>query len=206
MQAALGWYAVGVTASRAPSATRSGAGPSDAALVVAARANERWAQEALFRRHGPRLGRLAFRIMGRDTDVDDLVQDAFVIGFATLGRLDTPDAFGSWLSGILVRQAWKRLRRRRLLTRLGLRGAAPIDLDALAAPSAPPDRVAEVRALYAALEEMDADLRVPLVLHRVEGVGLEEIAALTGASLATVKRRIARADALLREKTEGGAR
>jgi DNA-directed RNA polymerase specialized sigma24 family protein len=39
---------------------------------------------------------------------------------------------------------------------------------------------------------------VPLLLQRVEGLGLEEIARLTGASLATVKRRVAEAEAALR--------
>ncbi|HEY8075678.1 MAG TPA: RNA polymerase sigma factor [Labilithrix sp.] len=192
--------------SRAAQATRSGAGPSDAALVVEARAGERWAQEALFRRHAPRLVGLAFRVMGRDADVDDLVQDAFVAAFTTLGRLEKPDAFASWIGGILVRQAYKLIRRRKLLARLGLRGGGePIDLDTIVSPSASPDRAAELRAIYAALGAMDADVRVPLVLHRVEGASLEEVADMTGMSLATVKRRIAAADALLRARFDGGA-
>src|SRR5688572_10280541 len=58
--------------------TRSGAGPTDAALVVAARAGEDWAREALFRRHAPMVAGMAFRLLGRDEDVDDLVQDSFV--------------------------------------------------------------------------------------------------------------------------------
>src|SRR5262245_12312653 len=68
-------YASRVAVARAPSQTRSGAGPTDAALVVAARAKERWAQEVLFRRHAPRLNGLAYRVLGRDDEIDDLVQD-----------------------------------------------------------------------------------------------------------------------------------
>lgn len=204
MAAAERWYIVPVSlvkASPAAAATRSGAGPSDAALVVAARAGEDWAREALFRRHAPRLNGLAFRIMGRDADIDDLVQDAFIAALSTLDRLQKPDAFAAWVGGILVRQAYKRLRRRRLMARLGLaRREEPIDLDAIIAPTASPERGTELRAIYAALDEMDADLRVPLVLHRVDGMGLEEVAIATGASLATVKRRIARADEILRER------
>jgi RNA polymerase sigma-70 factor (ECF subfamily) len=144
--------------------------------------------------------------MGRDADVDDLVQDAFVAAFTTLGRLEKPDAFASWIGGILVRQAYKLIRRRKLLARLGLRGGGePIDLDTIVSPSASPDRAAELRAIYAALGAMDADVRVPLVLHRVEGASLEEVADMTGMSLATVKRRIAAADALLRARFDGGA-
>lgn len=185
-------YAENVTPIRRLPQTRSGAGPSDAALVVAARAGEAWAQEALFRRHAPRLNGLAFRVMGRDDELDDLVQDTFIAALSSLERLERPDAFASWVSGILVRQAWKRIRRRRMLARFGLgRAAGAIDLDALVSPTASPERAAELRALYAMLEQLPADVRVPLVLHRVEGFSLVEVAALLSTSLATVKRRIA---------------
>lgn len=201
------WYDPSVSSRVAPLKARSGAGPSDAALVVAARAGEAWAQEALFRRHAPRLNGLAFRVMGRDEDIDDLVQDAFVGALSALDRLEKPEAFASWIAGILVRQACKRIRRRRLLARIGLgRAAAPLDEEAMVGRSASPERAAELRAIYAAVASMPADLRVPLVLHRVEGFGSEEIAALMGVSLATVKRRIAEADATLRRRFGDGGR
>src|SRR6266513_458158 len=66
--------------------TRSGAGPSDAALVVAARAGEAWAQEALFRRHARMVNGLALRLIGRDADLDDLVQEAFAQALGSLDR------------------------------------------------------------------------------------------------------------------------
>lgn len=190
-----------MTPSRGPQQTRSGAGPSDAALVVAARAGEMWAQEALFRRHAPRLNGLAFRVMGRDDELDDLVQDTFIAALSSLDRLDKPDAFASWIGGILVRQAYKKIRRRRMLARLGLgRAAAAIDLDELVSQTASPERAAEIRTLYAAVESMPADLRVPLLLHRVEGLGLEEVAAMMQVSLATVKRRISEGHATLQQR------
>jgi RNA polymerase sigma-70 factor, ECF subfamily len=202
-------YAAFVSGSpvKAPSAsqTRSGAGPSDAALVVSARAGEAWAQEALFRRHAPRLNGLAYRVMGgRDADIDDLVQDSFVAAFNTLDQLKNADAWASWIRSILVRQAHKRIRHRRLLSRLGLRSSTPIDPNDLISEAASPEQAAELRAIYGVLESMSADLRVPLVLHRVEGLMLEEVASSMDISLATVKRRIAAADQILREK--GGTR
>jgi RNA polymerase sigma-70 factor (ECF subfamily) len=146
--------------------------------------------------------------MGRDDEIDDLVQDTFIAALSSLDRLDKPDAFASWVSGILVRQAYKRIRRRRMLARLGLgRAAGAIDLDELVAPTATPERAAELRAVYVMLEQLPADVRVPLVLHRVEGFGLEEVATLMGVSLATVKRRIADGQAALDERfgKEGAA-
>jgi RNA polymerase sigma-70 factor (ECF subfamily) len=193
--------------SSGPRQTRSGAGPSDAALVVAARAGEVWAQEALFRRHAPRLNGLAFRVMGRDDEIDDLVQDAFIAALSSLDRLEKADAFASWISGILVRQAYKTLRRRKMLSRLGLgRAAGAIDVDGLVAPTASPERAAEIRTLYSALEAMPAEVRVALVLHRVEGRGLDEVAALMDISLATVKRRIAEGHAALLVRFGQGGR
>ena len=194
-------YPALVSPARASQQTRSGAGPSDAALVVAARAGEEWAQEALFRRHASRLNGLAFRVMGRDDEIDDLVQDTFIAALGSLERLAKPDAFVSWICGILVRQAYKKIRRRRMLARLGLgRAASAIDLDELVAPTATPERAAEIRALYTVIEAMPADVRVPLVLHRVEGLGLDEVASLMAVSLATVKRRIAEGHATLEQR------
>lgn len=187
--------------------TRSGAGPSDAALVLAARAGEAWAQEALFRRHAPMVNGLAYRLMGRDADVDDLVQESFVQAFGGLHRLEDPQSFAKWLGSIVVRTASKVLRRRRLLSRLGLRRSTePVDVDTVAARVAGPDVAAELRRTYERLERLPVDQRVALVLRRVEGMALDEVAAAMGVSLATAKRRIAAAEAALADATGGDER
>jgi RNA polymerase sigma-70 factor, ECF subfamily len=178
--------------------TRSRAGPSDAALVVAVRAGERWAAEALYRRYADLANGLALRLIGRDAEVDDLVQDSFIEAFNALHRLREPEAFAGWLRSIVVHRGTKWIRRRRMLRRLGLsRGDLAIDPDALVASSAPADVAVELRKLYATLEAMPAELRVPLVLRRVEGMSLDEVASLTRTSLSTVKRRIAEAESRL---------
>ena len=181
--------------------SRSGAGPSDAVLVLAARAGEDWAREALFRRHAPMVNGLAYRVMGRDEDVDDLVQDSFVQALRGLDRLAEPQAFAAWLGSIVVRTASKVLRRRKLLRRLGLRSnEPPIDTDSLLGRGTPPDAAVELRAVYALVDALPVEQRVALVLRRVEGLGLEEIAAAMKLSLATVKRRLADAEAALESK------
>jgi RNA polymerase sigma-70 factor (ECF subfamily) len=183
-------------------ATRSGNGPSDAALVLAARAGEEWACEALFLRYLPMVNGLAYRTMGRDEDVDDVVQDAFIQALDGLNRLRDPQTFSAWLAAIVVRTAAKTLRRRSLLRRLGLRqNDPPIDADTLVSPSAPPDIATELRAIYALLDALPVEERVALVLRRVEGLELEEIASAMGLSLATVKRRLVSADAALKKAT-----
>src|SRR5256885_2511025 len=103
--------------------TQSGAGPSDAALVLSAAAGERWAQEALYRRYARLVNGLSFRLMPNPADSADLAQDAFVEAFLNLHRLQNHQAFAAWLRSIVIRIAHKRVRRHRLMARLGLPGA-----------------------------------------------------------------------------------
>jgi RNA polymerase sigma-70 factor (ECF subfamily) len=176
------------------SSTRSGAGPTDAALVVAARADEPWAKEALFRRYVAMVNGLGYRLLGRDSDLEDLVQDSFMEAWRSLPKLEQPQAFGSWLGSIVIRTAHKMIRRRRLASRLGLRRSEPIDVDALIATTAPPDVRSELKAIYRIVESLPATTRTALILRRVEGLPLDDIAKSLGTSLATVKRRIADAE------------
>lgn len=185
-----------------PQSTKSGAGPSDAALVLAARAGEEWAREALFRRYVRMALGLAYRILPRDADLDDLVQDSFFAAFQRLDRLSNPQAFQAWLSSIVVRTAGKRLRRRKLQVRLGLLRSEPIDMEQVISRSAPPDVSAELRAVYGLLEQLSVDERIALVLRRVERLEIPEIADRMKLSTSTVKRRLNTAEARLQRAIE----
>lgn len=169
-------------------------GSADAALVEAARRGERWAQEGLFRRYGRYVNGLAYRLLPNDAELDDLVQDSFVEALASLERLSEPSAFASWIGAIVVRTAHKRIRRRRLMERIGLRRREPVDLDAITHDVSSPEAALELRRVYAVLDAMDAEERIALVLRRVEGLELTEVAERMGLSLATVKRRLAAAE------------
>jgi RNA polymerase sigma-70 factor (ECF subfamily) len=137
--------------------------------------------------------------------VEDVVQDAYVIVLGGLDRLQDPQAFGSFLAGVIVRRVRRVIWRRRLARRLGLiAGAEPIDLAALLSPDAPADVVAELRRIYAVVDELPANERVALLLRRVEGVPLEEVAQLCNCSTATAKRRIAAAEQKLRRAEAAG--
>jgi RNA polymerase sigma-70 factor (ECF subfamily) len=168
----------------------SGTEPSDAALVGAAREGDVQAQEALFRRYASLVSGLAFRLLGRDDGVDDLIQESFAQALGGLERLRTPQTFAAWLSSIVVRTASKVLRQRRLLRRLGIGRGDVVDIDGVVARSVPPDAAAELRAVYHVVANLPPSLRIPLILRRVEGATLEEIAELTGTSLSTAKRRL----------------
>src|SRR6185436_3097691 len=118
---------------------------------VAARAGEAWAQEALFRRHGRIALGLAHRLLPSDPEVEDIVQDSFVFAVQRLGALNNPQAFSAWLCSIVVRTVQKRLRHRRMLTRLGLRRPDVIDPDAVISPQASAEVIHEFRRIYGVL-------------------------------------------------------
>ncbi|AKF07332.1 RNA polymerase sigma-70 factor, ECF subfamily [Sandaracinus amylolyticus] len=147
---------------------------------------------------------LAWRLMPGDPDVEDLVQDVFIQALDALDRLTEPAAFGSWIGSITIRTAHKRLRRKRLKLRLGLARREPVDVDAVISSSAPPDVQSELRAMYRLLDELPTESRIALVLRRVEGLQLAEIAEQMGLSLATVKRRLDAAETKLGERLAVG--
>jgi RNA polymerase sigma factor (sigma-70 family) len=102
----------------------------------------------------------------------------------------------------VVRAVGKRLRRRRLLSRLGLRVPEEIDPDAIAAPAVPGDVAVELRRVYAVVSQLPAQARVALVLRRVDGLEVPDIARRMGLSLSTVKRRLKTAEEVL-ERSRG---
>ncbi len=177
--------------------TRSGPGPTDATLVAAARAGEGWAAAVLYRRHSDTVNGLVARLLGRDTDRDDIVQDSFSQALTSLHKLQDPQAFASWLCSIAVGTTHKLLRRRRLLERLGLRRTEPLDPDRLIESTAPPDVAAELRAIYRVIDALPVNVRTVFLLRRVEGLSLPEVGRMVGASLTTVKRRLAQAQEVI---------
>lgn len=172
---------------------------SDAQLVALGCKGDGQALEILYRRHAAFAIHLAARIEGSSRDVEDIAHDAFVRAFERLSDLTDRGAFKSWLGSIVVHAVRSRMRRHRLMSILGLKTAEPVDLDALASPDASPHVRAQIAQIYALLRTLPTDDRIAWVLRCVEGHDLETVARLTRCSLATVKRRITRAQRFLDE-------
>jgi RNA polymerase sigma-70 factor (ECF subfamily) len=187
----------------------------DAALVAMARSGDRRACEQLYRRHASFAFNVATRIAGSTADVEDVAHDAFLRAFDNLDTLRKPAAFRSWLGSIVVHMMRSRLRRGKLLRLFGLgRRNDPVDLDSLVNEGASPRVRAELAQVYALLGTLSADDRIAWTLRYVEGHDLNTTAVMCDCSLATVKRRIRRAqsyieahfvDATEREATSTGA-
>jgi RNA polymerase sigma-70 factor (ECF subfamily) len=151
--------------------------------------------DSLFRRYSPYVASIGVRLLGRDDEIDDLVQDVFLEAHRGLASVREPGAVKGWLARICVRRAVRRLRRRKLRSFLSLDTLAADP--SLIAPEASPEARAEVTRLYERLARLPALERVVWVLRHLEGEGLDEIALLCECSKSTVQRRLRAADAAL---------
>lgn len=143
---------------------------------------------SVYRRHAPFVARVAMRLLGACADIDDVVQEVFI---QAMGRLDTirePAALRGWLATVTVRVVSHRLRRRRFKRWLGLE-SVPADAD-VETRGATADERALLARVYRVLDEMPVAWRNAYLLRFGEGERLEDVAEMTGCSLATVKRRL----------------
>jgi len=154
--------------------------------------------ETAYRDYARWVAHLALRVLGRDHEVDDIVQDVFVAAASGLKRLRDPRAAHAWLGTVTLRLALRRLRARRVLALVGL-DPQP-DYGALCSRDASPEQRAQISQLYRALDRLPAQERIAWTLRHVEAERLEEVATLCRCSLATAKRRIAAAEDRLREE------
>lgn len=152
--------------------------------------------EQAFRRYSGYVAVIAFRMLGRDDQIDDLVQDVFMVALRDLGRLRDPGAVKGWLATITVRFVSRRLRMRRVRLLLGL-DHAPHYAEVVA-PEARPEARVLLGQIYAFLDELPVDKRLAFCLRHIQGEPLEEVARLCGCSLSAAKRRIDAAEQALR--------
>ena len=166
--------------------------------------------EKLVRPHFDRLWRLAFRLTGRKAEAEDLFQELLIKAYGKLDDLVAIDEPGSWLARIMYNlfiDEQRRFQRRRM--HVVDEGFLPGDgIEGLAAgdnPARDQERLDKLRQLDAALAQLSDDHRIVVLLHDSEGYKITEIQELTGLPAGTVKSRLHRARARLREiLTEGG--
>jgi RNA polymerase sigma-70 factor (ECF subfamily) len=185
----------------------SSEGGSDESLVLRARAGDTWALEMLYRRHVGLIASTAQRLLRQRSETEDVVQETFLLAFEKLDQLAVPAAFRGWLVRIAVSRVHRRFRWRRVRSLFGLRrgndDAEDATFEAEATNEATPEQRAELALLDRALATMPLALRTAWVLRHVVGCSNDEVANACGCSLATIKRRIGAADALVRAHAEG---
>jgi RNA polymerase sigma-70 factor (ECF subfamily) len=164
---------------------------SDELLVLSLRAHHPDAGTQLFDRYAPHVRRVLVRVMGPDSEILDLVHDVFVTALESVHRLIDPKALRAWLTQVAVFTARARIRRR-------VRGRILrfLPFSDLPEPELPPtdfEASQAMQAVYRVLDGLETDQRIAFALRFVAGMELTEVAASCGVSLATIKRRLSRA-------------
>jgi RNA polymerase sigma-70 factor, ECF subfamily len=160
--------------------------------------------EDLYKRFAPYVAAIASRILGRESEVEDVVQDVFIAALGGLKKRDQLLQAKSWFATVTVRSSMRKLRVRALWNVFDL--AEPPQYDRLSDASAGPEERRLVAEVYRALDGVSAKERVAWVLRHVQGESLEDTALLCECSLATAKRRIAAAHAVVKTRLNGGGR
>jgi RNA polymerase sigma factor (sigma-70 family) len=178
----------------------------EAVLVERAKRGDDDAYEALVRRHQDIAFRTAYLITGSAADADESAQDAFLKAHRALARFRRDAPFRPWLLAIVANEARNRRRASGRRENVVARAAAELASGG-AAPSPEAEVVAEdERArLLGAVARLPEDDRTVIALRFFAGLSQEETAAALGIATGTVKSRLSRALARLRERLEAPA-
>jgi len=167
------------------------AGISDAALVEAVRRAEPGAELAAWNRFSPAVDRTLRRLLGPGQEREDLLQEVFLRFFRRVGSLRDPNAVRGFLTGIAIHVVRAEIAHRTRFRWLRLTPTGELP-EPTARPENPDAREAVVR-YYRLLDGLGAEDRSLFVSRTIEGLTLEETAALHGVSVSTAQRRLSRA-------------
>ena len=165
-------------------------------LVQRAQAGDAAAYAALIRRYERAAIAVVYAVTAHGESVGDVVQEALMKAWKSIGDLREPDRFGPWFVAILRRTA---LRERRRLRRSRMEPLPEMELEhgQAADPVQGADEQETRSRIHAALDGLDETSRTAVVLRYYEGLPSKEIGQLLGLSPAAIDMRLARARARL---------
>jgi RNA polymerase sigma-70 factor, ECF subfamily len=165
--------------------------PRDEDLVRRFLSGDRAAFAALVERHERRIYNLALRMTGREEDARDATQDALLTVLKKLSSFRGEAAFTTWLHRVTVNACYDLLRKRQ---RAPLLERGDDDLPAIEpTPAADHADTSDLSIdVQRALLEVPEDFRVAMILHDVQDLPQEEVAAILGIPVGTVKSRLHR--------------
>jgi RNA polymerase sigma-70 factor, ECF subfamily len=181
---------------------------TDAELAVRLLRGDAAAFRILMQRHNQRLFRMARSILRDSADAEDAVQDAYVLAFTRIDQFRQAASLGTWLSRIVLNEAFRRLRQRKDMSGLDghddISGKAPIaqvipfpGAQGQTTPEEDAARAEIRRVLEHAIDTLPDMFRVVFVLREIEQMSVEETAACLDIPVGTVKTRLHRAHYLL---------
>jgi RNA polymerase sigma-70 factor, ECF subfamily len=130
------------------------------------------------------------RLVGDRALAEDLTQEVFIRVFQGLPKFSLRSKFTTWLFQVTKNRVLDELRasERRPRALVAIDDAPPLEV-----VDAPPEQVETIAALWTAVDELNVDLKMALLLRDVVGLSYNEIADSLDTTLATVKWRIFKA-------------
>lgn len=161
------------------------------ALVQRVQRGDRRAFGELFRRHVQQVTGIAYRMLGRSPDLDDVVQEVFLQVHRSLGDFRGQSKFSTWLHRVAVNVVLMHRRRARSRPVLASEetGREPPD-----SSRGRPDELVEqerrIAAFHRLLERLSDKKREVFLLHEIEGLAPSDIATMVGCPVLTVRTRL----------------
>ncbi len=160
--------------------------------------------EEIVREHSARVYRLAYRLTGDPHEAEDLTQDVFVRVFRSLHTF-RPGTFEGWLHRITTNLFLDKVRRKQRIRFDALTEELSARLP-LRSTGTDPEQVYAMTHLDADIQQallaLPPQFRAAVVLADIEGYSYEEVAQTLGIKMGTVRSRIHRGRALLRQSLE----
>lgn len=181
---------------------------NDDLLVERAKRGDLAAFEQLVNQYERKVYSLAYRLMGNHEDANDAAQEAFIRVFRMLPDFRGDSSFATWLFRIVSNACLDELRRRKRqpVTSIDSRievsdGEVEREIpDAADTPEQALERVEVQKLVQYGIQSLDEDYRSVLVLRDIQGLSYNEVADVLGLTMGTVKSRLNRARAALKEK------
>jgi RNA polymerase sigma-70 factor (ECF subfamily) len=150
---------------------------------------------------------LAYRVLGREEDARDVVQESFLRAFRALPGFKGQAKFSSWLYRITLNLCRDWIRRRNRTPEL--QAPEGVDVIELAAEQGPTESIEDVvtrkelsRRVARAMESLSPDQRTAIILKEYEGLTFQEISDMLGVPLSTVKTRLYQGLTVLRRELD----
>jgi RNA polymerase sigma-70 factor (ECF subfamily) len=165
--------------------------------------------ETLMRRHNGRLFRVARSILKDESEAEDALQDAYLDAYRHIAEFRGDSELSTWLTRIVINHSLMRLRRKKrdrvvvpfVTSNEGEPDRQPLEVadDRVESPQTATLRAEVRRLIERRLDELPVAFRTVFVLREVEGMSVQETADCLSIPAATVRTRLFRARALLRE-------
>jgi RNA polymerase sigma-70 factor (ECF subfamily) len=187
----------------------AGSPVTDAELVARIGRRDHAAFEELMRRYNGKLFRVARAILKDDAEAEDALQDGYFDAYRRIGDFRGESQLSTWLTRIVINQALMKLRRQkrdRVVVAFGARRGPDGELpeadmadDKAESPTDATMRAEVRRILERRIDELPVAFRTVFVMREVEDMTVEETAACLSIPASTVRTRLFRARALMRE-------